>query len=74
MGKKLGSVTAAGIVAALGRLGFVRVSQKGSHLKLRHPDGRTAIIPMHRRDMPAGTLRSILRQAGVTPDELAAVL
>ena len=71
---KLGSVTAMQVVAALGRLGFVRISQKGSHAKLRHADGRTTIVPMHRRDIPAGTLRSILRQAGLTPEQLATAL
>ena len=35
------------VAAALGRAGFVVVSQRGSHLKLRHPDGRTVIVPMH---------------------------
>lgn len=36
------------VVAALERAGFEYVSTKGSHVKLRHPDGRRTIVPMHR--------------------------
>jgi predicted RNA binding protein YcfA (HicA-like mRNA interferase family) len=51
-------------VTALGKAGFVQISQKGSHVKLRNDDGLTAIVPMH-RELAAGTLRSVLRQAGL---------
>ena len=71
---KLGQLSRAEVVAALGRLGFVRVSQRGSHVKMKHADGRMTIVPVHPGDMPAGTLRGILRQAGVTADEFAAVV
>lgn len=51
--------------------GFVVVSQKGSHVKFykTFPEGRrTAIVPRH-KEVTTGTLRSILAQAGLTPDE-----
>lgn len=51
--------------------GFVEISQKGSHVKfVRNTEGtvRIAIVPNH-REIPVGTLRSILRQAGLTADE-----
>ncbi len=54
---------------ALERAGFAVVSQRGSHRKLRHPDGRVVIVPMH-RELASGTLASILRQAGLSPSEL----
>ena len=57
------------VVTALTRAGFAKVSQKGSHVKLRHPDGRTAIVPMH-HELAAGTLHSILRQCQWTADNL----
>lgn len=66
-------VSAADLVRALERAGFVRVSQRGSHVKLHRSDGRNAIVPMHREVAP-GTLRSILRQAGLTVGELLALL
>ncbi|MCL5770478.1 MAG: type II toxin-antitoxin system HicA family toxin [Planctomycetes bacterium] len=51
--------------------GFVEISQKGSHVKFMKvsPVGtRIVIVPRHSRDVPRGTLRSILNQAGLTPD------
>ena len=49
---------------------------RGSHHYLRHPDGgRLITVPVHgNRDLPTGTLRSILRQADLTPEELADLL
>lgn len=61
------------VVRALLRAGFARVSQKGSHRKMRHPDGRVAIVPMH-AELTVGTLKSVLRQAGLTEDELRSLL
>ena len=54
-------------------VGFAEVSQRGSHVKLRHEDGRTAIVPLH-RELAMGTLRSVLRQARLSPDEFADLL
>jgi len=60
-------------VQALQRAGFVVVSTRGSHRKLRHPDGRVAIVPLH-RSLARGTLASVLRQAGLTPAEFKDLL
>lgn len=52
-------------------MGFIEVGQEGSHVKFARkvPKGmRTAIVPRH-REVASGTLRSILRQAGVSIDE-----
>jgi predicted RNA binding protein YcfA (HicA-like mRNA interferase family) len=57
-------VSGAETCAALERAGFAFRSQRGSHRKLRHADGRTVIVPMH-RELAAGTLRSILKQASL---------
>jgi len=50
--------------------GFRPEGQRGSHLKFRRDGerGRTVIVPRH-PDIDAGTLGSILRQAGVTRRE-----
>lgn len=50
----------------LEREGFAAVSQKGSHRKYRHPDGRTTIVPMGKDPLRPGTQADILRQAGIT--------
>jgi len=55
--------------------GFVEVSQKGSHVKFAKDTGeglRTATVPKH-REVAVGTIRSILRQAGVSYDEFEAL-
>ena len=44
--------------------GFEQVSQKGSHAKFRKGD-KTVIVPMHSGDIPIGTAKSILSQAGL---------
>ena len=51
--------------------GFTQVGQTGSHTKFARTTAagtRTAIVPNH-REVAAGTLRSILRQAGVSSEE-----
>jgi predicted RNA binding protein YcfA (HicA-like mRNA interferase family) len=51
--------------------GFTEVGQKGSHVKFvrRTPQGiRTVVVPRH-REVAVGTLRSIVRQAGLGTDE-----
>ena len=57
------------------RLDFKVVRQTGAHCFLRHADGRTVNIPMHKgRDVPPGTLRAILADAKLSADELRALL
>ena len=51
--------------------GFRETSRKGSHVKFSKATTqgtRTVIVPEH-REVASGTLRSILRQAGLTWDE-----
>ena len=54
-------------VASLEQLGFVVVRQRGSHVVMRRED-RGCVVPMHRA-LKVGTLRGILKQAGVTIDQ-----
>jgi predicted RNA binding protein YcfA (HicA-like mRNA interferase family) len=53
------------VLSKLQRAGFKVKRQSGSHAVLRHPDGRQTYVAMHTKDLPEGTLRSILKQAGV---------
>jgi len=57
------------VLAKLQRTGFVIKRQSGSHVVLRHPDGRQTYVSMHPGDIPTGTFRSILRQPGLTEEE-----
>lgn len=46
--------------------GWVKKDQKGSHLQMVHPLKKGKItIPVHGGDIPIGTLRAILKQAGL---------
>jgi predicted RNA binding protein YcfA (HicA-like mRNA interferase family) len=63
------------VLRALVRAGFVLSHVKGSHHFLRGPRGRVAIVPVHAGGtMPPGTLRSVLRQAGLTVSEFNALI
>jgi predicted RNA binding protein YcfA (HicA-like mRNA interferase family) len=45
--------------------GFSFISQKGSHQKYRDRSGHVVIVPAGRREIPVGTLLSIIRQSGL---------
>jgi predicted RNA binding protein YcfA (HicA-like mRNA interferase family) len=47
--------------------GWVKVSQKGSHRQFKHPikPGKVTVPGKPSDDLPVGTYRSILRQAGL---------
>jgi len=64
------------VVAALQRAGFQISHIRGSHYYLRRPGtGPLVPVPVHSgRDLPLGTLRSILRLAGLTAEELRELL
>ena len=56
----------------LKKLGFELVSQKGSHAKFRKTEDKsvaTVIVPQGKKQIPRGTMRSILRQARVSREE-----
>jgi predicted RNA binding protein YcfA (HicA-like mRNA interferase family) len=55
---------------AANRLGFVKVRQKGSHARWKHPDGRSTTIPIHGKAEIGGWLfHEILEQMGITEAE-----
>lgn len=54
------------VLAKLQRAGFVVKRQSGSHVVLRHADGRQTYVAMHPGDIPQGTFRAILKQSGIT--------
>jgi predicted RNA binding protein YcfA (HicA-like mRNA interferase family) len=61
-------------VRAMAKLGFVLDRQKGSHLILYRLDPPTTISVPDHRELDRGTLRSLLRQVGVSPDEISRLL
>jgi len=59
------------IIKVLQSEGFVYISQKGSHIKMRKINNPTltVIIPDNRKEIPAGTFRSILRQSQLSIED-----
>jgi len=52
------------VLAALTRLGFVEVHRKGSHIKMKHADGRVIVFPFH-DEVDRYTLKGALRDASI---------
>ena len=69
---KLPCVWGQKVARALERLGFERRRQRGSHLVMRRGSA-VCVVPMH-REVDQGTLRGVLRQAGVSEEEFVAAL
>ncbi|ACU35182.1 type II toxin-antitoxin system HicA family toxin [Actinosynnema pretiosum subsp. pretiosum] len=73
MSPALSDVPVRKVVRVLESVGFEYNRTKGSHAVYRHEDGRIAVVPMH-GTVKRGTLASILRQAGLSPDEFLGLL
>jgi predicted RNA binding protein YcfA (HicA-like mRNA interferase family) len=77
MSSRLPVLKAIEVIRALEKAGFVVVRSAGSHHRLVHRDDatRATTVPIHKgRDLPRAFLRSILKQARLTPDEFRALL
>lgn len=76
MSDKFPRITCDELVRVLKKTGFVEKRQKGSHLTMwRESDKRRVTVPIHRgREVPIGTLRSILRDADISGDDFRALL
>ena len=64
------------VIKALSKAGFRKVSQKGSHIKLKLSKGdRTWIVIVPNfSEIPAGTLASIIRQSGLEKEDFLKLL
>jgi predicted RNA binding protein YcfA (HicA-like mRNA interferase family) len=61
MAKIPSDVIASELIKKLGKIGWVVISQKGSHVKLKKDNKQPLIIPNH-KPIKKGTLKSILEQ------------
>ena len=61
------------IIAALEKAGFRQVRQKGSHIQFKRGN-LLVIVPGHPRDLNPQVLKSILRQAQMSAEELEQLL
>ena len=63
------------VVKILEKVGFSVVGRKGSHVRLKKESDRiyVVVVPLHREIAP-GTLKSILRQAGLNREEFLSLI
>jgi predicted RNA binding protein YcfA (HicA-like mRNA interferase family) len=76
MAQKLPRLKAGEVIRILQRNGFILVSQRGSHQKWRNDDTvKQVIVPYHKgKQLPLGTLRSIIEGSGIPPEEFLKLL
>ena len=71
---KLPHVSGRECIRALERAGFYERRTKGDHVFMQHDEPYfTTVVPLHKEVKP-GTLRSIIRQAGLTVEQFADLL
>jgi len=72
---RLPALTSREIIRALEHFGFERQRQTGSHVILRsRVHQRKAVVPVHSGTLKRSTLFAIIRQAGISVEELVEVL
>ena len=73
MSRKLPVVSASNLIKTLLKLGYYIRSQQGSHVHLRHPIKPPLTIPGH-KEIARGTLRAIMRQTGLSVEQLVELM
>ena len=63
------------VIHALEKAGFSIVRQRGSHVRMRHTDGRVLTVPIHQgQDIGRGLLSKILRDAEISREEFIGLI
>ena len=72
---RLKPVSSDKVIKALGKIGFQPVRQKGSHLFMRHADGRSTVIPIHPgEELGRGIMKEIISDTGMSKEEFLKLL
>jgi predicted RNA binding protein YcfA (HicA-like mRNA interferase family) len=59
------------LIKLLEKKGFLLKRIKGSHHIFSHPESKkTIVVPVHGKDIPNGTFLSIIKQAGISKEEI----
>ena len=73
--RKLPALSGKELIFILKKAGFFAERQRGSHVFLKHGDGRATVIPVHSGEtIGPGLLSKILRDVEMTKDDLARIL
>ncbi|SFM81002.1 type II toxin-antitoxin system HicA family toxin [Thermodesulforhabdus norvegica] len=70
---KLRPLSSEDVLRALKEAGFEITRQRGSHVRLKHRDGRVVTVPMH-KEIGRGLLRKIIRDAELSVEEFLNLL
>jgi len=63
------------VIKALSSQGFRIVRKRGSHVVMKHPDGRITVIPVHARErISIGLLLKIIKDAKISKEEFMKLL
>ena len=72
---KLPVVKARDLLKTLIKIGFYKHHQRGSHIQLKHQDGRRTTIPYHpNQEIRRGTLKAIIDDLDMTVEEFIKAL
>ena len=72
---RLRGVTGEKVVKGLLKAGFEIIRQRGSHVYIRHKDGRATVVPVHKgEDLGPGILRKITRDVELSREEFLKLL
>jgi predicted RNA binding protein YcfA (HicA-like mRNA interferase family) len=57
-------------IRVLEKIGFRKIRQKGSHVIMRHSDGRMTVVPIHKgEDIGPGLLLEIIKDAKLSKED-----
>jgi predicted RNA binding protein YcfA (HicA-like mRNA interferase family) len=63
------------VIKALSKLGFKIARKHGSHVVLKHPDGRLTVVPVHAgEEIGSGLLLKIIKDTGLSKEEFIELL
>ena len=66
---------AAKAIKVLSKLGFKIVRKHGSHVVLKHSDGRITVVPVHAgEEIGSGLLNKIIKDTGLSKEEFLRLL
>lgn len=72
---KLPSITPGRLIKILKSLGFQFDHSTGSHFIFYNPETKKrAVVPYHAKDLPKGTIMTILKEAGISRKEFENLL
>ncbi|WEU40263.1 MAG: type II toxin-antitoxin system HicA family toxin [Candidatus Odinarchaeum yellowstonii] len=67
---KLKPLPADKVIRVLNKLGFQIIRRKGSHIFLKHPDGRATVVPFHPdEDIGRGLLMKIIKDTKISKEK-----